>query len=218
MKALHSLALTCLFLLALASCKSTEEFTQRKYTEGYFHDFSLGKSKTEKWTPDTLMISSEDPAQKISVKKIATNLTEAFDVPPVVDFADPGKMLHSTHPAIATKIDSAIARRVAKDSSWSQDTLPACIETALGSQACLGVASVSAMITSVAPEFIWFAWIPVVLSPVALLVSLITGFIAIGKIPFGKIDRRYNRYMKLWAVALLINLCLAAVVIFTYAA
>lgn len=201
---------------ALFSCKHQQDLSKRKYTQGQYHDFSLGRDKSDKSKPtDSSIVEKESIVLEKVKEEILPTLTE---MKAATIESNPKVMLEENYPVIAVRMDSVIARQMRKDSTWRTDTLPEAIATALSSQAMVGVGTVGGLLTIAVPEAIWFTIIPMIGIPFFLLISLIAAAIAMSKINSGEIDDRYRKWMKLWAVCLLLNLILGAIVLLHFTA
>jgi hypothetical protein len=216
MKSIRTILLFGVLSLLLASCKNQEELTKRKYTQGHYHDFNLLREKSDKSAPvDSVIAKVEHP--------LLSEMKEQF-LPSIEELRvttrnpNPTEMLSEHYPAIAEKMDSVIARQMQKDSTWRTDTLPESIETALSSQAMIGLGTVGGLITIAEPAAIWLTIIPMIGIPFFLLISLIAAGIATAKINRGEIDARYKKWMRLWAVCMLINILLGTIVLLHFTA
>lgn len=188
--------------------------TKRKYTDGYYDEFKLHREKVDKnkvLSEETMMA---DDSVAIISDSVNIELTGNFKIGEVTKLVTPvsvsyDSLLKSTSVKIAQS-------RLMRDTSWFKDTLPPSVEYALGGQALVGAGTVGALISMAAPEFIWVAWIFILAAPISMLVSIVSAMIAYQQISTGKIDKKYKRYMNLWAYCLLINLAIAAFVISRY--
>lgn len=197
--------------ILLVSCKPESDITKRKYTEGRFDDFSFHREKTEKSISiDSTITETEHPVLAKMKEQLLPSLEE---LKATTQNPNPTEMLSEYHPAIAARMDSIIARQMQIDSTWRTDSLPDAISTALSAQAMIGLGTVGGLITIAVPEAIWFTFIPMVGIPFFLLISLIAAAVATAKISSGEIDKRYKKWMRLWAVCLLINLLLGSIVL-----
>jgi hypothetical protein len=92
------------------------------------------------------------------------------------------------------------------------DSLPEAIETAFATQAMIGVGTVGGLATIAEPSLIWFTIIPMIGIPFFLIISLISAAVAMKKIHTGEFDARYKKWMRLWALCLLVNMLLGTIV------
>jgi hypothetical protein len=197
--------------LALFSCKNQEDITKRKYTDGQYRDFNLHREKSGKEKPlDSVAV---EPGHPVLLKMKEELLPPVAELKAAVQNPDPTNAFYAQYPLIADQLDSVLVKQTLKDSAWNTDSVPDVIMTALAGQAMVGLGTVGGLATIAAPELIWFTIIPMIGIPFFLLISLIAAAIAMAKINSGEIDKSYRRWMRLWAVCLLINLCLGSIVL-----
>lgn len=214
MRSSCTIILFVVLCLSLISCKNQEDLTKRKYTQGHYHDFSLHRDKSDKSEPEDSCAAEKE---HLVLEKMKEELLPALRGLRMTNAnPDPTIMLHENYPMIAERMDTLIARQMVKDSAWRTDSLPESIETALSTQAMIGVGTVGGLITIAEPAAIWITIIPMLGIPFFLLISLISAAIAMSKINSGEIDKRYRKWMKLWAVCLLVNLLLGSIVLLYY--
>ncbi len=197
--------------LAFVSCRSPHDLTKRKYTAGTYRDFNFHREKSEKHTSVDSMTTSAPTSLLSKVKESLLPSLEELNITDIS--ANPSAMLSTNYPMIAEKIDSAFARELRKDSTWRTDSLPEVIITALSSQAMVGLGTVGGLATIANPDLIWFTIVPMIGIPFFLLISLIAAAVAFGKINSGEIDARYKKWMRLWALCLVVNILLGSIVL-----
>lgn len=216
MKSSCTIIFALVICLALVSCKHQDDLDKRRYTDGHYHDFNFHREKTDKEKPlDSLQTEVEHPVLTKMKKEFLPSLS---DVKTIMQNPDPTEVLNEQHPMVAAKMDSLIARQMQKDSTWRTDTIPEAIATALSSQAMIGVGTVGGLITIAEPAAIWFTFIPMIGIPFFLLISLIAAAVASAKISRGEIDAKYKKWMRLWAVCLLVNILLGSIVLLHFTA
>ncbi len=205
----QSLALFSVILLA--SCTHQSEITKRKYTDGHYHDFNLNRDKSVKLSSvDSIAARDEHPVLDKMKEQVLPSLTE---IKATAGNPNPTEMLSEDHPLIAERVDTMLQRQFAADSTLGNDTMPECVETALSSQAMVGVGTVGGLITIAAPQAIWFTIIPMIGIPFFLIISLIAAGIAFGKISRGEIDAKWKKWMRIWALCLVVNIVLVALLL-----
>ncbi len=214
MKTVLTIILAAILMGSFTSCKSVDSFDNRKYTDGQYRDLNLFREKSDK--SETLAPATPVEADScksrlnIAIDQMKDQFTGQYDL----SSASSSELLHDNYPVIAARFDSTLVRQAKRDtSSWMNDTLPDAIGTALSTQAMVGLGTVGGLITIAAPEAIWFFFFPMVFAPICLVISLIAAAVAMSKIQRGEIDGRYRKWMKLWAVCLLINLVLGSLVL-----
>lgn len=205
-----------LVLTLLSSCRSVGNFDQRKYTDGQFVELHLLKNKTEKSGSLGVETAVTDDSARSRIAVVVDQVKESMIAPEAESMLSSSEVLHDNYPVLAARMDSTIARQMQKDSTWKTDTLPDAIDAALSSQAMLGLGTVGGLICMASPNALWLFILPMILAPLSLLISLIAAAIAMGKINRGEIDGRYRKWMKLWAVCLLVNLVIGSVVLMHY--
>jgi len=213
----HFALFLILVAFTFASCHGTKNIDKRRYTDGFYNDINLDKLSIGKDRKENQKPGISDTAQLRTVKvrrdSVYAACAEAFAFSPEGQDSREDAM-RETCPLVSNAMDSVVARAMRKDSiNIFTDSLPSAIETAISAQAMLGVATVGALATLAAPELVWFTFLPILLSPVFLLVSLLAAAVAMSKINRGEIDACYKKYMRLWAVMLLCNMAIAAFVI-----
>jgi len=216
MKTILTIITTILVLTFTSSCRTVDNFDKRKYTDGQYHDLNLFKDNPQKAdpVPAEVIPAADSCRQKVNVIE---SITEKYVAELNEKTVGSTELLHENYPMLARQLDSAMARQAERDSSsWMNDTLPDSIESALSSQAMLGLGTVGGLVTIAAPESIWFFAIPMIGAPFFLLASLIAAAIAMSKLNRGEIDSKYRGAMRLWAVCLLINLILGSLVLMHY--
>lgn len=203
----------------VASCSSQDHFADRKYTAGQYHDLHLFREKTEKENCEEQEMVAEKDSAACILKDVLEELKPQLAEFNSAEVCAGSKQLMDHFPVAGARIDSVLAHQMKADTSWMQDSIiPRSVEVAFGSQGTMAIGTVGGLITMVAPLSIWFFWLPMVLVPVSLLVSLICAGVAVAKIGSGEIDKKYWKAIRLWAVCLLINLCIGSVVLIHYAA
>jgi|GEM_PF-6920937 major membrane immunogen (membrane-anchored lipoprotein) len=208
MKKLYSYLATAIICVTLFSCKHQEDITKRKYTDGIYKDFSLHREKgKDSESEDSCRIENEKGKLVLMKEQVVPDFPE---LKVEGNIFDSHEALTDNYPIIAERVDSAIAHTMRKDSTWRTDSLPDCISSALSSQAMVGVGTTSGLITMAAPGFIWFAIIPMIGIPFFLLISLVSAGIAYGKITRGEIDASYKKWLRLWALCLVVNVILGS--------
>ncbi len=219
MKPILQFLLVPYILVAFASCSGSKDIDTRRYNSGYYHDFKLVKNKVEKTDPAESATPEIVKTDSLTVLKTDKTLEKVNNVlKTMIDLSTQKENVYKAHMnenhgVIADRFDSIIAKSALKDTSWFADTIAPSVETALASQAFLGFVTIGAIATLAVPELIWFTLIPTLLSPIALLISLIACMIALRQLGSGKIPASNKKYLKLWAVMLLVNVLLAALVI-----
>lgn len=216
MRSLLVIMVTLVLVGLASSCSTTRNFGKRQYTDGNFHDFHLLKNKTEKCDPAMEEAVVAEDSVKSRMDVAVDQVKESFSRPQTESMLSSSDILQRNYPMLADRMDSTIARQMQKDSIWNTDSLPEEIGTAMSTQAMLGLGTVGGLITIAAPESIWYFAIPMVAAPFSLLISLIAAAVAMSKINSGEIDKKYKRWMKLWAVCLLVNLVLGSLVLMHY--
>jgi hypothetical protein len=213
----HSVLLLILVTIAFASCSTTKNIDKRRYTDGFYNEISFDKLSIGKDRKEKQEAATVDSAERRTVKMLRDSVhatcAEAFT------FSSEGQetrkeAVREACPLVSSAMDSVVVRAMRKDSvNIFTDSLPPAVQTAISTQTLLGVATVGALATLAVPDLVWFTYLPILLSPAFLLVSLIAAAIAMSKINRGEIDARYKKYMRLWAVMLLCNMAIAAIVI-----
>lgn len=207
-------------ILALTSCHGTKDIDKRRYTAGHYSEFSLdrfslGKDKT---SPESERIVEQDTLSDATQTPVSDSIIgktmNAYQF--VVTRSSEMYCEQGVSPLINHVRDSAVARISRKDSlNVFTDSLPESVALALSSQAMVSLATLGALATLAEPEMIWFSFLPIILSPFFLVVSLIAAAVVQTKIQKGQIDKRYKRYMRLWAVMLMLNMLIAIIIITT---
>jgi hypothetical protein len=196
-------------LMLLTSCSTSSDLQKRKYTDGFYHDLSLDVFKKEK---DKDKSSETQELVNDTVQAEATCFKEKMNqhiVQPVVRTVSEPVNREHLHTHLPAKADSMLAHHLAaRDTGYFDDSIPNAISVALVSQASLGVAALGGAIITAAPATIWFFWLPIIIAPLSLLVTLISAGIAFGQLASGKADKRFKKYMRLWAVGMVVNLAL----------
>jgi hypothetical protein len=214
----HSVLLLILVTIVFASCSGTKDIDKRRYTDGFYNDINLDKLSIGKDRKEKQESEPGDTIQPRTVKAFKDSVHAVYYSDAFVFSSEDNDarnvVIRDACPLVSNAMDSVVGRAMRKDSiNIFTDSLPPAVETALGSQGILAIGTVGALATVAAPGLVWYTFLFILISPVVLLVSVIAAAVAMSKIRRGEIDARYKKYMRIWAVMLLCNMAIAAIVI-----
>lgn len=202
--------------LLQSSCRTQHEFEKRKYTEGQYHDFLFGKENAEGQAEVQCT-----PADSSSATCDSTPQAQPREIFALCNDLVPDSGVRPLNSLVATQQDNherLNPRTYLESAPADTDAMPESVSAAISGAAFFTLAVGSAAATLVAPQLIWFSAILAIGSPIFLLVALIGGFIAYGQLASGKIDQRYRKYMRIWAIAMILDVFFALLIIFHFVA
>lgn len=216
MKTVAALFVSILIVTGVTSCCSQHEFEKRKYTTGQYHDFLFGKENADKQcelqgaVTDTADIEADSTSQAASRGILGL----CADTEVVNALLPAAPLLSLTHVSAARLNPQTYL----KGTLIFTDSTPESVNAALSGGTFFTIAVGSAAATMVAPQLIWVSSIFIIAAPICLLISMIGGFIAYVQLATGKIDQRYRKLMRIWAIAMVLNVFFAMLIVFHFVA